>query len=92
MAKFHIHNTARIGTLGDRQIDSLAAELSTMTLENDLRRQLQDNIKRLRDMGTYRGRRHAMSLPVRGQKTRSQVSHTACGGWSCAGSVLMLWL
>ncbi|TKA21746.1 hypothetical protein B0A50_08752 [Salinomyces thailandicus] len=72
MAKFHIHNTARIGTLGDRQIDSLAAELSTMTLENDLRRQLQDNIKRLRDMGTYRGRRHAMSLPVRGQKTRSQ--------------------
>ncbi|KAI7288292.1 hypothetical protein KC352_g4417, partial [Hortaea werneckii] len=50
-----------------------AAELSTMTLENDLRRQLQENIKRLRDMGTYRGRRHAMSLPVRGQNTRSQI-------------------
>ncbi|KAI7301027.1 hypothetical protein KC315_g9699, partial [Hortaea werneckii] len=58
---------------GDRQINDLAAELSTMTLENDLRRQLQENIKRLRDMGTYRGRRHAMSLPVRGQNTRSQI-------------------
>ncbi|RMY24012.1 hypothetical protein D0867_01659 [Hortaea werneckii] len=74
MSKFHIHQTAKIGALGDRQINDLAAELSTMTLENDLRRQLQENIKRLRDMGTYRGRRHAMSLPVRGQNTRSQVS------------------
>ncbi|GAB1731238.1 hypothetical protein KC367_g8532 [Hortaea werneckii] len=73
MSKFHIHQTAKIGALGDRQINDLAAELSTMTLENDLRRQLQENIKRLRDMGTYRGRRHAMSLPVRGQNTRSQI-------------------
>ena len=74
MAKFHIHSTAKIGALSDRQINDMAAELSTMTLENDLRRQLRDNIKRLRDMGTYRGRRHAMSLPARGQNTRSQVS------------------
>ena len=73
MARFHIHKTAKIGALSDRQINDLAAELSTMTLENDLRRQLVDNIKRLRDMGTYRGRRHAMGLPVRGQKTRTQV-------------------
>ncbi|KAI7210915.1 hypothetical protein KC365_g15144 [Hortaea werneckii] len=73
MSKFHIHQTAKIGALGDRQINDLAAELSTMTLENDLRRQLHENIKRLRDMGTYRGRRHAMSLPVRGQNTRSQI-------------------
>jgi len=74
MARFHIHNTAKIGDLGERQVNSLAAELGSMTLENDLRRQLVDNIKRLRDMGTYRGRRHAMSLPVRGQRTRTQVS------------------
>ena len=73
MAKFHIHDTAKVGSLNDRQIDDLAAELSTMTLENDLRRQLVDNIKRLRDMGAYRGRRHAMGLPVRGQNTRDQV-------------------
>ncbi|KAK5109739.1 hypothetical protein LTR62_006579 [Meristemomyces frigidus] len=73
MSKFHIHTTARVGDLGDRQINSLAEELSTMTLENDLRRQVVDNIKRLRDMGTYRGRRHAMGLPVRGQHTRTQI-------------------
>ncbi|KAF2725512.1 ribosomal protein S13 [Polychaeton citri CBS 116435] len=73
MAKFNIHDTCKIGQLKDRQVDALAAELSTMTLENDLRRQLVDNIKRLRDMGTYRGRRHAMALPVRGQNTRSQI-------------------
>jgi len=40
-----------------------------MTLESDLRRKIQEDIKRLRDMGTYRGRRHAMSLPVRGVST-----------------------
>lgn len=74
MAKFHIHKTAKVGALSNKQVDDLAAELSTMTLENDLRRQLVENIKRLRDMGSYRGRRHAMGLPVRGQRTRTQVS------------------
>lgn len=74
MARFHIHDTARVGALAEKQINNLAGELSEMTLENDARRQLQDNIKRLRDMGTYRGRRHAMGLPVRGQRTRTQVS------------------
>jgi len=83
MARFHIHPTARIGALGDRQINDLAAELSTLTLENDLRRQLVDNIRRLRDMGTYRGRRHAMGLPVRGQRTRSQVRI----GWRVGGEL-----
>ena len=89
MAKFHIHNTAKVSSLNDRQINDLAAELSTMTLENDLRRQLVDNIKRLRDMGTYRGRRHATSLPVRGQRTRTQVSRgsDSWSGWNEADDV-----
>lgn len=43
-----------------------------MKIENDLRRELRQNIIRLRDMGTYRGRRHAMGMPVRGQRTRTQ--------------------
>lgn len=47
-----------------------------MTIENEARRKLQDNIRRLRDMGTYRGRRHAIGLPVRGQRTRTQVCHS----------------
>lgn len=89
MARFFIHPTARIGTLGDKQVNDIAAELGNMKIENDLRRSLQDNIKRLRDMGTYRGRRHAMSLPVRGQNTRSQVRcylrllHRRCHSRSC---------
>ncbi|KAL9605081.1 MAG: hypothetical protein Q9219_000015 [cf. Caloplaca sp. 3 TL-2023] len=74
MAKFYIHDTARVGSLADKQVLDLTAELSNMTIENDLRRKLQDNIRRLRDMGAYRGRRHAMGLPVRGQRTRTQTA------------------
>lgn len=44
-----------------------------MTLENDLKKEVRGNIRRLRDMGTYRGRRHAMGLPVRGQRTKNNV-------------------
>ncbi|KAL1903137.1 hypothetical protein Sste5346_000421 [Sporothrix stenoceras] len=73
LAKFSIHPRAKIGSLPAKTITSLTAELSNMTIENDARRIIQDNIKRLRDMGTYRGKRHAMNLPVRGQKTRTQI-------------------
>ncbi|OTB05809.1 hypothetical protein M426DRAFT_319491 [Hypoxylon sp. CI-4A] len=72
MAKYTIHPHARLATIPPKTITALTAELSTMTIENDARRIVQDNIKRLRDMGTYRGRRHAMGLPVRGQRTRTQ--------------------
>lgn len=53
-----------------------------MTIENDLKREMRENIKRLRDIGTYRGKRHALGLPVRGQRTRTQV---------CFGCVFNLW-
>ena len=72
-----IRDSAKVGSLADKQILDLNAELSTMNIENDLRRQLRENIQRLRDMGTYRGRRHAMGLPVRGQRTRTQTSSAA---------------
>ena len=42
-------------------------------VENELKRDVLRNIARLKDIGTYRGRRHAMGLPVRGQNTRSQI-------------------
>ena len=77
MARYYIHPTAKVGTLVNKEILDLNAELSTMNIENDLRRQLRDNIKLLRDMGTYRGRRHAMGLPVRGQRTRTQTATAA---------------
>lgn len=74
LAKYTIHPRAKLGSLPQKTITALTAELSTMTVDNDARRIVQDNIKRLRDMGTYRGRRHAMGLPVRGQNTRNQVN------------------
>jgi len=73
MAKYCIHPLARIGTLQPKIITALTAELSTMTIENEARNIVRENIRRLRDMGTYRGRRHAMNLPVRGQRTRTQI-------------------
>ncbi|KAK1760693.1 putative mitochondrial 37s ribosomal protein sws2 protein [Echria macrotheca] len=72
LAKYTIHPTAKIGSLPPKTVTALTAELSTMTIENDAKRVVRDNIARLRDMGTYRGRRHAMGLPVRGQRTRNQ--------------------
>jgi ribosomal protein S13 len=77
MAKFHIHPWAKVGSLKNATVMDLTAELSNMKIENELRREVQDNIRRLKDMGTYRGRRHAMGLPVRGQRTRTQVTGTS---------------
>jgi len=72
MARFHIHDTAKVGDLAQNQVLELTAALDGMKIENDLRRSILQDIQRLRDTGTYRGRRHAMGLPVRGQTTRSQ--------------------
>jgi len=44
---------------------------SGFKVEGDLRKEVQENIKRLKQIGSYRGRRHALSLPVRGQRTRT---------------------
>ena len=73
MAKYSIFPLAKVGTLSAKTVTALTAELSQMKIENDARRMLRDNIKRLKDMGSYRGRRHAMGLPVRGQNTRNQI-------------------
>lgn len=73
LAHHHIHPTAKVGELADDQVLELTGSLTKMTIENDLRRQILDDIRRLRDTGTYRGRRHAMNLPVRGQNTRNQI-------------------
>lgn len=82
MAKFHIHPWAKVGSLKNTTVLELTAELSNMKIENDLRREVQENIRRLKDMGTYRGRRHAMGLPVRGQRTRTQVPMFVLGRYA----------
>lgn len=73
LAQHHIHPQARLGELPGPTLTALTASLSQLVIENDLRRKQVDDITRLRDMGSYRGRRHAMGLPVRGQRTRTQV-------------------
>lgn len=74
MAKHSIHKLAKVGSLAPKTVTSLTAELSQMTLDSDAKKLMQDNIRRLRDIGSYRGRRHAMGMPVRGQRTRTQTA------------------
>lgn len=62
----------RVNTLTDEETNRIAKVIEKrFVVEGDLRRQVQDNIKRLRDIGSYRGMRHARNLPSRGQRTRS---------------------
>ena len=66
-----IAETIKIADLSETQLDELRNEVSQLTVEGDLRREKQMNIKRLMDMGCYRGIRHRRSLPVRGQRTKT---------------------
>jgi small subunit ribosomal protein S13 len=52
-------------------MEKLRVEVSKITVEGDLRREVSMNIKRLMDLGCYRGTRHRKGLPVRGQRTRT---------------------
>ncbi len=61
----------KIRDLSDEQIDQLRDYISKLTIEGDLRREISMNIKRLMDLGCYRGLRHKRGLPVRGQRTRT---------------------
>ena len=61
----------RVRDLNDREVESLRTEVGRLTVEGDLRREVNMNIKRLMDLGCYRGLRHRRGLPVRGQRTRT---------------------
>jgi len=62
---------AKIKDLSEEEIDKLRAEVSKLTVEGDLRREVSMNIKRLMDLGCNRGIRHRRGLPLRGQRTRT---------------------
>ena len=66
-----IAETTKIGTLSEDQLDLIRNEVAKYTVEGDLRREVQMNIKRLMDMGCFRGIRHRRSLPLRGQRTKT---------------------
>ena len=61
----------RVKDLSDEQMNAIRAEVSKLKVEGDLRREVALNIKRLTEIGCYRGIRHKKGLPVRGQKTKT---------------------
>jgi len=63
--------TVKMKDLSDTQMDKLREQVAKVTVEGDLRREISMNIKRLIDLGTWRGKRHRLGLPVRGQRTRT---------------------
>ena len=63
--------TTKIKDLNDSDMEKLREEVGKFTVEGDLRREVTMNIKRLMDLGCYRGQRHRRGLPVRGQRTRT---------------------
>lgn len=72
LATTGINPDTRVKDLSDAEVASLRATVeSNYQVEGDLRRWESMNIKRLIDIGTYRGRRHRQGLPVRGQRTRT---------------------
>lgn len=71
LAAVGIEKTRKISSLSDAELDSLRDEVGKYTVEGDLRREITLNIKRLMDLGCYRGLRHRRSLPVRGQRTKT---------------------
>jgi len=61
----------KIKDLTDADLEKIREEVGRLTIEGDLRREISINIKRLMDLGCYRGFRHRRGLPVRGQRTRT---------------------
>jgi len=61
----------KVKELTDEQLEALRSAVSQYNVEGDLRREVAMNIKRLMDLGCYRGFRHRRGLPVRGQRTRT---------------------
>jgi len=66
-----VEPSRRIKDLSDAEMERLRENLTRVAVEGDLRREVQMSIKRLIDLGCYRGQRHRKGLPVRGQRTRT---------------------
>lgn len=72
LTKLSINFDTRVKDLTDAEIASIQKEVTAGYItEGDLRKEIKGNIKRLQDIGSYRGLRHKRSLPVRGQRTKT---------------------
>jgi len=66
-----VGTSTKVKDLSDSDMERLREEVAKFTVEGDLRREVSMSIKRLMDLGCYRGSRHRKGLPVRGQRTRT---------------------
>ena len=71
LAKANVNPDIRVKDLTDDQVQAIRNAMEGYTVEGDLRREVALNIKRLTEIGCYRGMRHRRSLPVRGQRTKT---------------------
>lgn len=71
LADAGVSEEIRVNELTNDQLDAIRAEIDKLKIEGDLRREVSQNIKRLIEIGSYRGMRHRRGLPVRGQNTKN---------------------
>lgn len=71
LAKTEIDENIRVKDLTEDQVNAIRREVEQVKVEGDLRREVSLNIKRLMEIGSYRGIRHRRGLPVRGQRTKT---------------------
>jgi small subunit ribosomal protein S13 len=72
LAKAKIKDNPKFTELSQEQVDNVRNIIEKeFTIENDLKQEINQNIRRLKEIGTYRGHRHSRALPVRGQRTKT---------------------
>ncbi|MBI4038544.1 30S ribosomal protein S13 [Candidatus Daviesbacteria bacterium] len=81
-----VDGAKRVKDLTEEEINKLQKELEKFKVEGDLRQEIEQNIKRLEEIGSYRGLRHRKGLPTRGQRTRSN-ARTKRGKRKTVGTV-----
>lgn len=81
-----IDPATKIKDFTEEQVNRISKYLEKLTLEGDLRREIAQNIRRLEDIGSYRGLRHRHGMPARGQRTRSN-ARTRKGKKKTVGTV-----
>jgi len=69
--KAGVASDTKVNQLNEEEAEKLRSEVAKFTVEGDLRREVSMNIKRLMDLGCYRGLRHRRGMPVRGQRTKT---------------------
>jgi len=85
LAELGIDETAKPTTLSTEQENAIREKVESFRIEGDLKREISSNIKRLKDIQSYRGSRHAKRLPARGQRTKTN-ARTLKGAKKTMGS------